>query len=120
MIRAGDGIMYITVYQGWQSASSTKRAGPLGDNCIMYFVYVLLSKKDKRFYIGFTNNLETRIRQHNSGQVTSTKSRRPVELVYYEAYKYKEDAMKQELFYKTGQGRRVLKSRLKKLIEKDK
>ena len=85
----------------------------------MFYVYVLKSKRDKKFYIGFSANLKDRIKQHNTGQVESTKTRRPVELVYYEAFKYEVDARRQELFYKTGQGRRILKSRLKSIIEED-
>ncbi len=78
----------------------------------MFYTYVLKSLKDNNFYIGFTANLKNRIVQHEKGQVESTKSRLPIELVYYEAFKFEEDARKQELFYKTGQGRRVLNKRL--------
>ncbi|PIS42046.1 MAG: excinuclease ABC subunit C [Candidatus Kerfeldbacteria bacterium CG08_land_8_20_14_0_20_40_16] len=62
----------------------------------MYYLYLLKSKKDKRLYIGFTNNLKRRLKQHNRGEVISTKGRRPLELVYYEAYSSKKDAMKRE------------------------
>ncbi len=78
----------------------------------MYYVYVLKSKKDSRFYIGFSTDLKQRLKEHNEGKVKSTKSRRPLELVYYEAYKDENKARRQELFYKTGQGRRILKKRL--------
>ena len=67
----------------------------------MFYVYILLSKKDKKFYIGFTENLRMRIKNHNEGKVKSTKNRRPLELVYYEAFKYEKDARAQEKFYKT-------------------
>lgn len=86
----------------------------------MYYVYVLKSYIDKKFYVGYTSNLKLRISQHNKGESKSTKFRKPLALVYYEAFKYKEDAINQELFYKTGQGRRVLKSRLKTITEQDK
>lgn len=62
----------------------------------MFYVYVLKSKKDKRFYIGFTSNLKKRIHEHNTGLVFSTKLRIPFEVVYYEAYKSKNDAKKRE------------------------
>ena len=42
----------------------------------MYYVYSLQSRKDKDFYIGFTNNIEQRFEEHNSGSVPSTKLRR--------------------------------------------
>jgi putative endonuclease len=78
----------------------------------MYYIYILQSLKDKKLYIGFSENLKQRIRDHQIGKVKSTKIRRPFDLIYYEAYKLKSDARKQELFYKTGQGRRLLKKRL--------
>jgi len=51
----------------------------------MFFVYVLLSKIDNKFYIGFTDSIQDRIKAHNSGKVESTKQRKPFELIYYEA-----------------------------------
>ncbi len=83
----------------------------------MYYVYVLKSHKDRQMYIGYTVDLRRRIKEHESGHVQSTKGRLPVELVYYEAFKYVRDAKAQELFYKTGQGRRILKARLKTVME---
>ncbi len=52
----------------------------------MYYVYVLKSIKDGKRYIGFTDNLERRISEHNYGKVKSTKNRRPLELIYFEEY----------------------------------
>ena len=49
----------------------------------MYYVYILKSKKDENFYIGYTKNLKNRIKMHNQGKVKSTKNRRQFELVYY-------------------------------------
>jgi len=46
------------------------------------FVYVLLSLKDQKRYIGLTNNLERRFNEHNSGQVKATKYRKPFKLIY--------------------------------------
>jgi len=62
----------------------------------MFYVYVLKSKKDGKFYIGSTNNLRKRLKEHNDGKVFSTKSRIPFELIYYEAYKSEKDARKRE------------------------
>ncbi len=62
----------------------------------MNYTYVLKSRKDLQLYIGSTNDLRKRFRQHNNGEVFSTKSRRPFELVYYEAYKAESDARKRE------------------------
>ncbi|MGW8185556.1 MAG: GIY-YIG nuclease family protein [Candidatus Moraniibacteriota bacterium] len=47
-----------------------------------FFIYILESLKDGKLYIGQTNNLENRIIRHNSGQVSSTKNRRPLEIIY--------------------------------------
>lgn len=62
----------------------------------MYFVYILKSKKDDNLYIGYTNNIERRVGEHNSGLVESTKARTPLYLVYYEAYTSQQDATKRE------------------------
>ncbi len=79
----------------------------------MYYVYVILSLKDNKRYVGFTDNLKRRINEHNSGLVKSTKHRRPLRLIYYEEFRTKSDAMKQEKFFKTGKGREFLNSILK-------
>ena len=62
----------------------------------MFYIYLLKSEKDKDLYLGYTNNLERRIREHNSGLVPSTKIRKPFELIYCEAYKSEKDARKRE------------------------
>jgi len=62
----------------------------------MYYTYIIKSQKDHNLYIGSTNNLRLRIKKHNDGLVCSTKSRRPFNLLYYEAYKSEKDAMKRE------------------------
>jgi putative endonuclease len=62
----------------------------------MFYVYILRSKRDNRLYIGSTNDLRRRIQEHNSGKSVSTKFRRPLELIYYEAYKSEQDARRRE------------------------
>lgn len=62
----------------------------------MFYVYVLKSKKDAAFYIGSTNDLNRRIKEHNDGLVFSTKMRIPFSLVYYEAYCSEVDARRRE------------------------
>ncbi|MBU2539688.1 GIY-YIG nuclease family protein [Patescibacteria group bacterium] len=62
----------------------------------MFFIYILKSKKDGKLYIGCTNDLRERFKKHNSGLVKSTKTRKPFNLVYYEAYASKQDAFKRE------------------------
>ena len=78
----------------------------------MFYTYVLKSKVDRKFYVGWTNNLKSRVTEHNLGNVQSTRDRRPLELVYYEACKNKESAVKREKYFKTGYGRRFLENRI--------
>ncbi len=62
----------------------------------MNYTYILKCS-DNTLYTGWTKNLEKRIKDHNDGKGAKyTKARRPVELVYYEIFKTKEDAMKRE------------------------
>lgn len=84
----------------------------------MYFVYVLKSQKDGEFYTGFTDNVENRIRKHNEGFVTSTKYRRPLNLVYMEGGLSKTDALHREIYLKTAWGKRYIKNRLKNYLSK--
>lgn len=78
----------------------------------MFYTYVLKSRTDGKLYVGFTDNLKRRFEEHNNGLVTSTKGRRPFDLVYYEACLVKEKAIKREKYFKTGFGRNFLKDRL--------
>jgi putative endonuclease len=68
----------------------------------MYYVYVLRSQLDGKLYIGYTTNLGNRMQEHNNGEVTSTKSRRSLELIFYEGYKSMEDAKRRERYFKTA------------------
>jgi putative endonuclease len=62
----------------------------------MFYLYILRSKKDGDLYIGSTNNLRKRIVEHNNGRTISTSLRKPLELLYYEAYKSEKDARHRE------------------------
>ena len=75
----------------------------------MHFIYVLQSQKDLRTYVGYTDNIERRLKQHNSGCVTSTRHRKPLRLIYLEKFVSKQEAKKRELWWKSGIGRRKLK-----------
>lgn len=68
----------------------------------MFYVYILKSKKDFNLYVGSTNDLRKRFKEHNSGVVRSTKHRIPFELLYYEAYCSEKDARKREHNLKLG------------------
>ena len=78
----------------------------------MFYVYVLISLKDRKLYIGRTPDLRSRIQKHLKGYVKATKNRRPVKLIYYEAYEQSPDARKREIYLKGGNGHQQLKIQL--------
>jgi len=78
----------------------------------MYYTYVLRSLKDEKLYTGFTKDLKLRFEKHCAGQVASTKYRRPLELIYYEACLTQDDATRREKYLKTHYGKMYLKKRL--------
>ena len=62
----------------------------------MNYTYIVKCS-DGSFYTGWTNNVEKRVKAHNEGKGAKyTKSRRPVELIYYEEFQTKEEAMSRE------------------------
>ena len=79
----------------------------------MYYTYVLRSKKDGKLYTGYSKNLKLRFKQHQDGNVKSTKNRRPFILIYYEACLNKDDAIRREKYLKTHYGKMFIKKRLK-------
>ena len=82
----------------------------------MYYVYVLLSEKDKKFYTGYSADLKGRFEEHKRGKVSSTKKRLPVHLVYYEACLDERDARHRERYLKTHHGKLFLYNRLKSYL----
>lgn len=73
---------------------------------MIYTVYILLSEKDNRLYVGCTSNLENRLLKHKNGLVRSTKNRRPVELIHKEYFREKSSAFNRERFLKSLWGSR--------------
>ncbi len=82
----------------------------------MFYTYVIQSKKDRKWYTGYTEDLRKRFNQHNSNEVYSTKNRGPFELIYYEVCLNSQDARSREKYLKTGMGKRYLKNRLKRFL----
>ncbi len=82
----------------------------------MKYNYTYMVKcRDDSLYTGWTNDLDKRIAAHNAGKgARYTKSRRPVELVYYEAFRTKEEAMSREYAIKqmTAEEKRKMCCRL--------
>lgn len=66
-----------------------------------YFVYILLSQKDNKLYVGCTHDLSQRLVDHNSGRVFATKLRRPFVMIYHEEYQDKAKAFNRERFLKS-------------------
>ena len=85
-----------------------------------YYVYTLLSLKDKKLYTGFTTNLRDRLSRHARGEVRSTENRRPLKLIHYEYFISEEDAEAREIFLKSGYGRNNLKQALKRTLSNPK
>jgi putative endonuclease len=69
-----------------------------------YYVYILRSLKDSKYYIGSTSNLEARIAFHNAGKQRSTRYRIPFILVYSEEFAEKGEAEKRERQIKSYKG----------------
>ena len=81
----------------------------------MFYVY-LLKNEEKSIYIGCTNDLKRRLAEHNLGKSNFTKGH-TWEVVYYEAYKSKDDAFEREKMLKQhGYGKRHLKSRCRRSL----
>ena len=74
----------------------------------MFYVYILQSQKNGRFYTGYTNNLERRFLQHETGKVQSTKYLRPLTLVYQEEYEDGTTARRRERWLKQQKSRLLI------------
>ncbi len=76
----------------------------------MYYTYILYSPKFAKHYTGHTDDLERRILEHNeTGEKGYTIRFRPWELLHYEVYKTRTEAIMREKFFKTGVGRELIK-----------
>jgi len=65
-----------------------------------HYLYVV-ECKDGSYYTGYTNNLKRRIQMHNEGKGAKyTRSRRPVQLIYFECFETKQEAMRAEYYFK--------------------
>lgn len=80
------------------------------------YVYVLRSMKDGQFYVGLTRDLRARLLTHNKGEVTSTRHRVPLELIYWEGCLNESDAAQREKYLKTAWGKRYIKGRLRRYL----
>lgn len=87
----------------------------------MFYTYCLESIKNEKLYVGYSDDLKRRFKEHNRehGGVFTAKNG-PWKLIFYEAHINENDAREMERFYKSGYGREVLKKKLKNYFEKRK
>lgn len=83
-----------------------------------YFVYILLSEKDNKLYVGCTSNIDKRLNDHNHGKVLATKNRRPLVLIHTESFDDKSRAFNRERFLKTLWSARFKRKILKQYLDK--
>jgi len=84
----------------------------------MYYIYIL-QLSNQTLYTGSTADINQRIERHNTGHVKSTKGRRPLKLIHFEAYTLKSDALRREKFLKTTEGKRLLKQQIRDILVKN-
>ena len=75
-----------------------------------YYVYILQSLKDGKYYIGSTSDVTARLNFHNAGMQRSTQHRIPFRLILFETHESKEMALKREKQVKSWKGGDAFKS----------
>jgi putative endonuclease len=84
-----------------------------GSNSLMkYYVYAMISIVDGRVYVGLTNDVSRRLKEHNQGKTRSTRFYRPWELFYTDVVDNLNSARCLELKLKSGSGKEFLKKQL--------
>jgi len=83
----------------------------------MFYAYVLKSEIKEYLYKGHCENLEVRLKQHNSGKTKSIKHAIPFKIVYFEKFETRAAAMNREKYFKTAAGRKFIKNKLGSLPE---
>jgi putative endonuclease len=78
----------------------------------MFFAYVIKSINFDFFYKGHCENLENRLKEHNSGMTISIKPYLPFKIVHFEQFETRIEAIKREKYFKSAAGRRYLKKNL--------
>ncbi len=86
------------------------------DVVMLHYVYVLYSVRDSKKYVGYTKDIKKRLEAHQRGLVESTKDRRPLKLIYFEACLSQADAAHREKYLKTYHGKMFIKQRLKSYL----
>ena len=81
----------------------------------MYYTYIIQSQKDVKYYTGSCHDIDIRIKRHNAGATSSTKSGRPWKLVYSESYENNSDALKREREIKLKKSRKYIEFLIKSI-----
>jgi len=82
----------------------------------MYYTYVLYSTIAKKFYIGYTTNLQRRFKEHVGGKSHTTYRFPDLNLIFYEYFISKQDAIRRERYFKTTKGKKALKLMLRESL----
>lgn len=83
----------------------------------MFYFYILRSQKNNKLYLGYTSDLKTRLKSHNSSENKATKPYAPYELIFYSAFINQSDALDCEKYFKTTAGWKRIHSMLKNTLE---
>ena len=79
----------------------------------MFYVYILRSEKSGRYYIGYSENPEARLAEHNSGKAKSTRNYRPWKKGYQEKFLTEQQAVQRERYIKSMKSRQYIESLFK-------
>lgn len=75
-----------------------------------FLVYAIKSEVDGRIYVGFSSDVNKRLKEHNAGRTKSTKGYRPWKLIFEEKVAGRKEAREKEKYYKSGVGKEKLKN----------
>lgn len=75
----------------------------------MFVVYILKSRQYRKSYVGYTNDIERRLMEHNAGKSNFTSKYAPWDIIHKEEYLTQTEALAREKYLKSKQGRRFLK-----------
>ena len=87
----------------------TRDGGSNPSSSAVYYVYILQSRRDNGYYIGYTADLKQRLKEHNSGKTRSLRHRLPLDLIYVEEFDSKRDAKVREGQIKSWRGGEAFK-----------
>jgi len=77
--------------------------------CFMFYAYILKCSTDSTLYKGHTDNIEKRLKEHNSGKSDYTSRKGPWEIVYFEEFQTRKEAIRREKYFKSAAGRKYIK-----------